>query len=43
MNNEAFNNDPLWKNVKELVNKGLFGDANKIVGIIYKKYGEKYN
>jgi len=40
---ENFNNDPLWKVAKELTDKGNFGEANKIVGEIYKKYGEKYN
>jgi len=40
---ETFNDDSLWKVVKELANKGRFEEANKIIGQIYRKYGEKYN
>ena len=36
-------NDPLWEKAKELVDKGEFEKANKIVGQIYRKYGQKYN
>ena len=36
-------NDPEWEEVKKLSGKGKFTDANKLIGKIYKKYGEKYN
>uniref|UniRef100_A0A6M3LBB0 Uncharacterized protein n=1 Tax=viral metagenome TaxID=1070528 RepID=A0A6M3LBB0_9ZZZZ len=42
-NRKKINSDPDWKVVKELVDKGKFLDANKVIGQIYKKYGEKYN
>jgi len=38
-----FNNDPLWEKVKEVVSQCRFGEANRLVGVIYRKYGEKYN
>ena len=40
---ETFNDDQLWEVAKELAKKGKFGEANKVVGQIYRKYSEKYN
>lgn len=40
---ETFSTDSLWEVAEELAKKGKFGEANKVVGRIYRKYNEKYN